>query len=146
MRLIQYRSTTFVVGVDIPSGISADTGRMLGTAVRCDMTVTFEYTKYGMLLSEGREYSGDIICKSIGLYVPEDIKKMAEVLGDEGVFSISKAEMTGDSRITQSGQGRESRRRLKIYTFVMNMRMRRWHVSSLPERAIRTKVPMVRSS
>ena len=83
---------------------------MLGTAVRCDMTVTFEYTKYGMLLGEGREYSGDIICESIGLYVPEDIKKMAEVLGDEGVFSISKAEMTGDSRMTQSGQRTESSR------------------------------------
>ena len=103
-------STTFVVGVDIPSGISADTGLVLGTAVRCDMTVTFEYTKYGMLLSDGREYSGDIICESIGLYVPEDIKKMAEVLGNEGVFSISEAEMTGDSRMTQSGQRTESSR------------------------------------
>lgn len=103
-------STTFVVGVDIPSGISADTGHVLGTAVRCDMTVTFEYTKYGMLLGDGREYSGDIICENIGLYVPEDIKKMAEVLGNEGVFSISKAEMTGDSRMTQSGQRTESSR------------------------------------
>ncbi len=91
-------STTFVVGVDIPSGISADTGRILGRAVRCDMTVTFEYIKYGMLLNEGREYSGDIRCKSIGLYVPEDVKKMAEVLRDQGVYDISEAEIAHNSQ------------------------------------------------
>lgn len=91
-------STTFVVGVDIPSGISADTGRILGRAVRCDMTVTFEYIKYGMLLNEGREYSGDIRCKSIGLYVPEDVKKMAEVLRDQGVYDISEAEIARNSQ------------------------------------------------
>ena len=78
----------FVVGVDIPSGISADTGHFLGTAVKCDMTVTFEYTKYGMLLNEGRQYSGDIKCESIGLYVPENVSEMAKLLEDGCVFMI----------------------------------------------------------
>ena len=66
----------FVVGTDIPSGISADDGHILGAAVSCDMTVTFEYIKYGMLINEGRDYSGDIRCESIGLYVPKSVAEM----------------------------------------------------------------------
>ena len=79
----------FVVGVDIPSGISADTGYVLGAAVRCDMTVTFEYTKYGMLVKEGREYSGDIRCESIGLYVPESISDMDSLFEKEQIRMLS---------------------------------------------------------
>ena len=66
------RSGVFVVGCDIPSGISADSGHILGAAVKCDMTVTFQYVKYGMLFGEGRAYSGEIICEDIGLYRAED--------------------------------------------------------------------------
>ena len=79
---------SFIVGADIPSGISSDTGHILGNAVKCDMTVTFEYTKYGMLLNEGRQYSGDIKCESIGLYVPENVSEMAKLLEDGCVFMI----------------------------------------------------------
>ena len=82
----------FVVGVDIPSGISADTGHVLGAAVKCDMTVTFEFVKYGMLLNEGRQYSGNIKCEHIGLYVPESVSEMARVLGEEQVFMIDDKE------------------------------------------------------
>ncbi len=76
---------SFVVGVDIPSGISADNGHVLGAAVKCDMTVTFEYVKYGMLINEGREYSGIIRCEKIGLFVPESISEMAAVFKEENI-------------------------------------------------------------
>ena len=36
-----------VFSVDIPSGISADTGRVLNTAIKADYTVTFGYMKQG---------------------------------------------------------------------------------------------------
>jgi len=61
------------VSVDIPSGISSDTGDILGTAVRADYTVTFEYIKIGMLFGEGRDYSGRITCEAIGLYHPDTV-------------------------------------------------------------------------
>ncbi len=80
---------SFVVGVDIPSGISADTGKVLGTAVQCDMTVTFEYVKYGMLLGMGRKHSGDIRCASIGLYVPENVSQMASIMREEKVGMLT---------------------------------------------------------
>lgn len=75
--------TSFVTGCDIPSGISADNGAAFGIAVKCDMTVTFEYTKYGMLVNDGRICSGKIICERIGLYRPKNLNEMIELFGGE---------------------------------------------------------------
>lgn len=38
-----------VVSIDVPSGVDADTGQMLGAAVRADLTVTFGFGKPGLL-------------------------------------------------------------------------------------------------
>lgn len=57
-----------VVAVDIPSGICADTGKVLGCAVKADMTVTFAYEKVGQLLSNGRLYCGKLVLEDIGIY------------------------------------------------------------------------------
>lgn len=53
--------------VDIPSGISADTGCVLGTAFRSDVTVTFQAEKRGLLFYPGKEYTGDTIVADIGI-------------------------------------------------------------------------------
>lgn len=53
--------------VDIPSGISADTGCILGIAFRADITVTFQAEKRGLLLYPGQEYSGEIVRADIGI-------------------------------------------------------------------------------
>ena len=58
-----------VISVDIPSGISSDTGDVLGCAVCADMTVTFGEMKLGHALFPGRAYSGDITVADIG-FVP----------------------------------------------------------------------------
>ena len=47
--------------VDIASGISADTGAILGTAFRADLTITFAFEKLGSILWPGNEYAGRII-------------------------------------------------------------------------------------
>lgn len=56
-----------VVSVDIPSGISADTGQVLGAAVRADLTVTFAYKKAGLCFYPGALYSGRILTEDIGI-------------------------------------------------------------------------------
>lgn len=55
-----------VAAVDMPSGISADTGAVLGTALCADMTVTFGYRKCGQLLYPGAMYCGELIVADIG--------------------------------------------------------------------------------
>lgn len=47
-----------VVAIDVPSGLSADTGAVLGTAVRAAMTVTFVGLKSGLFLGEGPDHVG----------------------------------------------------------------------------------------
>ena len=56
-----------VVAVDIPSGISADDGKIMGCAVRAEVTVTFGNEKLGMILYPGTEYGGRRVVAHIGL-------------------------------------------------------------------------------
>ena len=55
------------VAVDIPSGVSADTGQVLGIAFAADYTVTFQARKIGLLLYPGKEYAGQVIPREIGI-------------------------------------------------------------------------------
>jgi NAD(P)H-hydrate epimerase len=55
-----------VVAVDVPSGIDADTGAVLGAAPRAALTVTFGWPKRGHLLLPGREWVGDLVVADIG--------------------------------------------------------------------------------
>lgn len=53
--------------LDIPSGVSAEDGSVLGTAFRADLTVTFGFLKTGMLLYPGKELCGEIKTAEIGI-------------------------------------------------------------------------------
>ncbi|MEW6602950.1 MAG: NAD(P)H-hydrate dehydratase, partial [Nitrospirota bacterium] len=55
-----------VVSVDIPSGISSDTGQIMGCAVRAQYTVTFGLPKRGHLLFPGADYTGSLFIEDIG--------------------------------------------------------------------------------
>ncbi|GAA3110356.1 bifunctional ADP-dependent NAD(P)H-hydrate dehydratase/NAD(P)H-hydrate epimerase [Streptomyces rectiviolaceus] len=56
-----------VVAVDLPSGVDADSGVVVGEAVRADVTVTFGAYKPGLLIDPGREYAGVVRLVDIGL-------------------------------------------------------------------------------
>jgi NAD(P)H-hydrate epimerase len=56
-----------VVAVDLPSGIDADTGQVLGVAVRADVTVTFGLPKPGLALEPGRSHAGRVSVARIGI-------------------------------------------------------------------------------
>jgi ADP-dependent NAD(P)H-hydrate dehydratase / NAD(P)H-hydrate epimerase len=60
-----------VLAVDIASGLNADTGEVLGVAVRAETTVTFIGLKAGLFTGAGREHSGEIFFTDLG--VPADI-------------------------------------------------------------------------
>lgn len=59
------RGTKFAV--DIPSGLSATTGCILGCAFKADYTVTFQLKKIGLELSQGRTMAGRVIVPDIGV-------------------------------------------------------------------------------
>jgi len=61
------RMETPVVSVDIPSGVSGETGKIGGKAIRADATVTFGMLKPGLVLPPGRELAGEIIITDIGI-------------------------------------------------------------------------------
>ena len=55
------------VAVDIPSGISSETGEVLGTAFRAQLTVSMGCMKLGCAFSPGREYAGKVRAVPIGI-------------------------------------------------------------------------------
>lgn len=56
-----------VVAVDIPSGVDANSGRLLGPAVRADLTVTFAFPKIGHVLHPGAGLIGELAVVDIGI-------------------------------------------------------------------------------
>jgi hydroxyethylthiazole kinase-like uncharacterized protein yjeF len=56
-----------LLAIDIPSGLDADTGRVLGRAVRADRTITFIALKAGLLTGEGPDHCGDIVVRDLSL-------------------------------------------------------------------------------
>jgi NAD(P)H-hydrate epimerase len=56
-----------VLAVDIASGLSADTGRPLGVAVRATVTATFGFPKIGQVLFPGAEHTGLLAVVDIGI-------------------------------------------------------------------------------
>ncbi|HWT68189.1 MAG TPA: NAD(P)H-hydrate dehydratase [Pseudomonas sp.] len=50
-----------VAAVDIPSGLCADTGRILGCAVRADLTVTFIGLKLGLFTGDAADAVGELV-------------------------------------------------------------------------------------
>lgn len=56
-----------VVSADIPSGVEADTGHILGTAVEAEITVTFSLPKPGLYLGNGIRCAGQVMVADIGI-------------------------------------------------------------------------------
>lgn len=59
-------SDSIRVSVDVPSGIAADSGRVLGCAVNADLTVTFIALKPCFVLPDGSDCCGETVVADIG--------------------------------------------------------------------------------
>jgi len=57
----------FILSIDIPSGIDADTGNAEGSAVKADMTITIGLPKTGLILPDALPYVGSVEVIDIGI-------------------------------------------------------------------------------
>jgi hydroxyethylthiazole kinase-like uncharacterized protein yjeF len=60
-----------VLAVDVPSGLHADTGRVMGAAIRARATMSFIGLKAGLFTGAGRDHAGEIFFNDLG--VPPDV-------------------------------------------------------------------------
>ena len=65
-----------VIAVDIPSGVCADSGKILGCAVKAELTVALQYGKAGHYLYPGKMLCGHTVVHNIG--IPESFKSGKE--------------------------------------------------------------------
>ncbi len=56
-----------IIAVDIPSGLSADTGMVYGSCIKADVTVTFAIPKRGVILYPAADYVGALEVVDIGI-------------------------------------------------------------------------------
>ncbi|QDW74085.1 NAD(P)H-hydrate dehydratase [Lachnospiraceae bacterium KGMB03038] len=92
------QSSGVKVAIDIPSGVSADTGRVLGCAFRADYTVTFQARKIGLLLYPGKEYAGNVEKREIGISeLPLEQNPHTAIALSEKDYASLLPERPGDS-------------------------------------------------
>jgi NAD(P)H-hydrate epimerase len=74
-----------VIAVDIPSGIHADTGQVLGSAICAQMTVTFIGVNRGLLTAQAPDFTGDLVFDSLGVpdTVYQQVKPDCQLLSDD---------------------------------------------------------------
>ncbi|MGN6624409.1 MAG: NAD(P)H-hydrate epimerase [Candidatus Nitrosocosmicus sp.] len=59
------KSKSFILAVDIPSGLNPDTGEITDKSIKADVTITFHRIKHGLL--KNKEQSGEILPVKIGI-------------------------------------------------------------------------------
>jgi hydroxyethylthiazole kinase-like uncharacterized protein yjeF len=84
------RSQKSVMAIDIPSGLNADTGQVMGVAVRADLTVTFGFPKAGQLIYPGAELVGRLVRINIGIpnEVADRIPRTYSLIGPEDFLDL----------------------------------------------------------
>jgi NAD(P)H-hydrate epimerase len=90
-----------VLSLDIPSGLNADTGSVMGVAVHADMTVTFVGLKSGLFLKEGPNYVGEL--RFAGLDIPADCLATQEANLQRMNLDAIRAELAPRKRDAHKG-------------------------------------------
>lgn len=78
----------YVVAVDMPTGVDADTGDADGAAVYADSTVTFIQPKLGLVTHPGAAFAGEVVVADLG--IPYEVAarlSKVEIWSDEDIVS-----------------------------------------------------------
>ena len=76
-----------VFALDLPSGLNADDGTVMGAAVRADCTISFVALKAGLFLGEGPQYTGRLLFDDLGVAAPDttQFRPVLERLSDADI-------------------------------------------------------------
>ncbi|WP_394752733.1 NAD(P)H-hydrate dehydratase [Crenothrix sp.] len=86
-----------VIAVDVPSGLNADTGAVMGYAVAADCTVTFIGLKQGLFTGQAADYCGDIFHD--GLAVPNAVFEQVPSV----TYRVTGAQLPPRSKCSHKG-------------------------------------------
>jgi hydroxyethylthiazole kinase-like uncharacterized protein yjeF len=92
---------TPVIAADIPSGLNADNGRVMGAAVRADVTVCFIGLKRGMFTANGPDHCGRISFVDLG--VPSEAYGHLSTHADRLDYDVVRAHLSPRSRNSHKG-------------------------------------------
>lgn len=95
------RSRSPVLSLDIPSGLHADTGTVMGVAVKADATVSFIGLKQGLFTGEGPEFTGQVYFDD--LQIPSATYKHVKSMVGRIDYHEVKSVLTRRSRIAHKG-------------------------------------------
>jgi NAD(P)H-hydrate epimerase len=79
-----------VFALDLPSGLNADNGVVMGAAVRADCTISFVALKTGLFLGDGPEYAGRLLLDDLEVTPPAE-PRFAALLERLGEGEIGRA-------------------------------------------------------
>jgi len=77
-----------IYSIDLPSGVDSDNGKILGTAVKADKTITMGCKKIGLVNYPGAYFSGDV--KVIDIGIPEEYFARYEKIFEPDFQWVSK--------------------------------------------------------
>ena len=100
-----------IVSIDIPSGVDADTGRVLGAGIYAAVTVTMQCIKPGLLLYPGAENTGRLAVADLGIPEPAS--------GNPDIIDA----VSGVSGIDESASGIAGTSRSRVASDVRSMRL-----------------------
>ena len=83
-----------VMAIDIPSGINADNGQIMGAAMKADLTVTFGFPKIGQLIYPGVDHVGKLATIDIGIpdVVADQVPSQSYMAEPEDFISLCRNE------------------------------------------------------
>ena len=71
-----------ILALDVPSGLCAETGQVLGEAIRAQVTITFIARKVGLWLGAGPEYAGDVVLDDLGATTQGAAPQLKRLMAD----------------------------------------------------------------
>lgn len=74
-----------IFALDMPTGLNADTGQVLGAAIQAAATITFIGLKLGLMTGQGVSFTGELICHELGL--PVELFKSVQPVAEKIQYS-----------------------------------------------------------